>query len=241
MKELKDIKILIVDDDQDILRLLKLTFHKEGYLDITTCENAEEACDKVKEEKYNLIILDVMLPGKSGFEILPFIRELTNCPIFYLTARKTDFDKLAGFAYGADDYITKPFNPLEVIARSKAVLKRSYSLLEVRRQKQTEVYDYGYFKLNRTFGELIVNGKAKCCSAQLFQLLIYFCKNPNHVLSKEQIFQYVWGTHGKFVDPNTIAVHIFKLREIIEPNPKKPIYLLTVRGLGYKLVNPNEK
>ncbi|MCM3597481.1 response regulator transcription factor [Metabacillus idriensis] len=228
-------RILLVDDDNDILDLLQLTFQKEGYEKVSTCTSAEEALVKVQSEAFDLILLDVMLPRKTGFEILPFIKEYTNCPIFFLTAKKTDYDKLAGFAFGADDYITKPFNPLEVIARSNAMLKRTLTAATAH-PMQPEVYDYGYFKLDVGMGELTVKGAVEDCSAQLFQLLLYFCQNPNRVLTKEQIYEYVWGTKGKFVDNNTITVHVYKLREKIEPDPKKPQFLQTVRGLGYKLV-----
>ncbi|MBY0008132.1 response regulator transcription factor [Priestia aryabhattai] len=233
-------KILIVDDDNDILNLLLITFRKEGYEYISTCSTAKEALEYVKKERYDLIILDVMLPDKTGFEIAPYIREYSNTPFFFLTAKKSDFDKLTGFAYGADDYITKPFNPLEIIARSKVIMKRTESLNLSKKLQQT-FFDYEHFKLNRDTGELIVDNKHVECSAQIFQLLIYFCENPNKILTKEQLYENVWKENHKFIDNNTIAVYIYKLREKIEPNPKLPTFIQTVRGLGYKLVGKSLK
>ncbi|MCP3029631.1 response regulator transcription factor [Halobacillus sp. A5] len=227
--------ILIVDDDEDILSMLHLTFKKEKFTNITLCTNAEEGLELVKTSNFNLILLDVMLPGKSGFEILPSIRDCSDAPVFFLTAKDTDFDKLTGFAFGADDYITKPFNPLEVVARSKAILKRTIHAKPTKNEAEEKI-DFGYFRVDKRAAELIVDGETKECSAQLFQLLVFFCEHAGRVLTREQIYEHVWGSKGSFIDDNTIIVHIHKLREKIEPTPSKPVFLKTVRGLGYKMV-----
>ncbi|MYL73061.1 response regulator [Halobacillus litoralis] len=231
-------KILIVDDDQDILQMLRLTFSKENFSNISTCSNAEQALKLVQDKAFDLIILDVMLPGKSGFDIIPSIRKQTECPVFFLTAKGSDLDKLTGFAYGADDYITKPFNPLEVVARAKATLKRISQSQPLHSSNEKDRFDFGYFQVDRKSAELSVNGCPVDCSAHLFRLLLYFCKHEGQILSKDQIYEHVWGRHGDFVENNTIIVHIRKLREKIEPNPSKPIFIKTIRGLGYKLVRP---
>ncbi|WP_347552990.1 response regulator transcription factor (plasmid) [Pseudalkalibacillus hwajinpoensis] len=227
--------ILIVDDDEDILEMLRLTFQKENFTNLTLCTNAEDALDLVKKYSFDLILLDVMLPGKSGFEILPSVRDASDAPVFFLTAKDTDFNKLTGFAFGADDYITKPFNPLEIVARAKAILKRTI-YTKPKKHEQDEGIDFGYFKVNKKAAELIVEGETRECSAQLYQLLVFFCENSGRVLTKDQIYEQVWGSKGNFIDDNTIIVHIHKLRDKIEPNPSKPIFLKTVRGLGYKMV-----
>ncbi|SEH51080.1 DNA-binding response regulator, OmpR family, contains REC and winged-helix (wHTH) domain [Halobacillus karajensis] len=229
-------KILIVDDDQDILQMLRLTFLKENFPNITTCNNAEEVLQLIQDKRFDLILLDVMLPGKSGFDVLSSIRKKTECPVFFLTAKGSDLDKLTGFAYGADDYITKPFNPLEVVARAKATLKRINQSQSVHTSNEKDIFDFGYFQVNSKAAELVVNGSPIECSAYLFRLLIYFCENEGQVLSKDQIYEHVWGRHGDFVENNTIIVHIRKLREKIEPTPSKPKFIKTIRGLGYKLV-----
>ncbi|MNJ59883.1 Sensory transduction protein regX3 [compost metagenome] len=184
-----------------------------------------------------------MLPGKSGFEAAPFIRESTDAPILFLTARSTDLDKLTGFAIGGDDYIVKPFNPLEVIARVKVHLRRANAQFIAQRvspvsgqeQERREVYDFGYFIVDGTAKELTVNGVSVECPAQVFQLLLFLCRHPNRVFAKNELYERVWG-ESAINDDNTVMVHIHRIRERIERNPAQPEFLLTVRGLGYKLV-----
>lgn len=231
-------QILLVDDEKAILKLLQTVLAKEGFTEVNSVGNAEEAIEACRSKPYDLIILDVMLPGKSGFEAAPFIRELTNAPILFLTARSTDLDKLTGFAIGGDDYIVKPFNPLEVIARLKVHLRRSAGLsapLSSKRLGTQEIYDFGYFIVDGTAKELTVNGNAVDCPAQVFQLLLFLCRHPNRVFPKDELYERVWG-ESAINDDSTVMVHIHRIRERIERNPAKPEFLLTVRGLGYKLV-----
>src|SRR5690606_22993206 len=232
------LKILIVDDEEEILRLLTTVFEKEGFQHVKTCTTAEQALRLIGSEAFDLILLDVMLPDKSGFDIFPFIKEKTDAPIFFLTAKDSDLDKLSGFAYGADDYITKPFNPLEIIARSKAILRRT-NMQSKKVDEEDTVLHFGHFHIDLNTAELFVRNKKVSCTAQVFQLLTYFCKNPNRILTKEQIYENVWGGSGEFVDDNTIMVHIHKIRNKIEENPKNPKILQTVRGLGYRMVKRN--
>jgi DNA-binding response OmpR family regulator len=232
--------ILLVDDEEAILQMLKTVLEKEGFRNVDTCTRAEEAIRLIEKKAYDLLILDVMLPDRSGFELCTAIRQRTQAPIFFLTARDSDYDKLSGFAYGADDYITKPFHPLEVVARMKAHLRRTLSQSREQPYDSGRVYDFGRFQVNVAAAELIVDGKQVECSAQVFRLLLFFCERPNRVLTKQQIYEHVWNEYG-FFDENTVMVHIHKLRQKIEENPSQPKYLVTVRGLGYKLVADGRK
>lgn len=230
---MKDAQLLIVDDEQAILHMLTTIFKKEEFKHIDTASTAEEALALCQTKRYDLIFLDVMLPGRSGFEICPFIRETTDATIFFLTARSTDLDKLSGFALGADDYITKPFNPLEVVARVKAHLRRHTG--KISNISQT-IYQYGKVHVNTLSGEVTVEERTVELPAQVYQLLLFFCKHPNQLFSKSQLYEKVWGEEFLGED-NTVMVHIRKLREKIEDNPSKPRHLITVRGLGYKFVS----
>lgn len=229
-------KILIVDDEQAISQMLKTILLKENFHHIETAETANEALAACEKNRYDLVLLDVMLPDQSGFDICPFIRKTTDAPIFFLTARDTDLDKLSGFAMGADDYITKPFNPLEVVARVKAHLKRTFQITPSSSSQNDKFFDFGRFQVNAHSGELIVSGQSVDCPAQVFQLLLFFCEHPNQIFSKEQLYEKVWGEQALDGDDNTVMVHIRKIRERIEENPSQPKYLVTIRGLGYKLM-----
>ncbi|MEK5240504.1 response regulator transcription factor [Paenibacillus sp. FSL L8-0470] len=230
-------KILIVDDESSILKLLKTVLNKEGFPLIDTATTGEQAILACQTTKYDLILLDVMLPKQNGFEICPWIRQTTDAPILFLTARIGDFDKLTGFAVGGDDYITKPFNPLEVIARVRAQLRRYLKTADV--PNMNRIYTYRTFQVDEYAGELRVNDITVDCPAQVFQLLLFFCQNPNRVFSKRQLYEQVWGEQS-LSDDNTVMVHIHRIRERIEPNSSEPVYLITARGLGYKLVRESE-
>ncbi|TRZ36864.1 DNA-binding response regulator [Niallia circulans] len=229
-------RLLIVDDEQAIHQMLTVILKKEGFQRIDTAETAEEALRLCMANSYDLIFLDVMLPDRSGFDICPLIRERSNAPIFFLTARSTDLDKLSGFALGADDYITKPFNPLEAVARVKAHLRRHIST----NAKEAVSFHYGDLVVNSYSGEVSVRGLKVNLPAQVYQLLLFFCKHPNQLFSKAQLYENVWGEDFLGED-NTIMVHIRKLREKIEIVPSKPQYIVTVRGLGYKLATEGHR
>ena len=232
---MQDAQILIVDDEEAILHMLKTILHKEGFKQIDTACTGEDALALCQTKKYDVILLDVMLPNRSGFEVCPLIRQTTNAPIFFLTARSTDLDKLSGFALGADDYITKPFNPLEVVARIKAHLRR-HRQKSIPVQPAQKVYNYKDIEVNSLSGEVKVKGKVVELPAQVYQLLLFFCKHPNQLFSKGQLYEKVWGEEF-FGEDNTVMVHIRKLREKIEDNPGQPRHLVTIRGLGYKFVS----
>ncbi|MEH7009724.1 response regulator transcription factor [Neobacillus niacini] len=230
---MQEAQLLIVDDEKAILHMLTMILKREEFKYIDTACTAEEALTLCQTKRYDLILLDVMLPNRSGFEICPLIRETTNAPIFFLTARSTDLDKLSGFALGADDYITKPFNPLEVVARVKAHLRRHTG--KISNTSQT-FYQYGQIYVNTRSGEVTVKGRIVELPAQVYQLLLFFCKHPNQLFSKSQLYEKVWGEEFLGED-NTVMVHIRKLREKIEDDPSNPVHIITVRGLGYKFVS----
>jgi len=231
--------ILLVDDELSILEMMKTVLRKEGFTDIDTVRTAEEALEACAAKTYHLIVLDVMMPGRSGLEAAPFLRQLTDAPILFLTARTSDFDKLSGFAVGGDDYITKPFNPMEVVARIRSQLRRYMAALKqngpAESRKSGTVYDYGRFQVHEEAGELMVNGQAVGCPALVFQLLLYLCKNPNRIFSKSELYEQVWGVDA-LNDDNTVMVHIHRIRERIEVDPARPKFIVNVRGMGYKLV-----
>jgi DNA-binding response OmpR family regulator len=231
-------KILIVDDEVEILNMIKLVLQKEGFQSIETCATGKEAIHLIESKRYDLIILDVMLPDMLGYEICSTIRKISNAPIFFISARNSDLDKLTGFTHGGDDYITKPFNPLEVAARVKVQINRY--LASQGEKEEIGILDFGRFNLNTRSAELWVEGHHVPCSAQIYNLLLFFCKNPDRIFSKEQLYQQVWKD-DLMMDDNTVMVHIRKIREKIETNPSKPSFLQTVRGLGYKLVSEKSK
>ncbi|WP_339206794.1 response regulator transcription factor [Paenibacillus sp. FSL K6-3182] len=239
-------KIVIVEDEPSIVKMLQLVLQKEGFQHIHTAGTCQEALDTIARYGADIVLLDVMLPDGSGFELCSKIRQLGNPHILFLTAKASDLDILTGFAMGGDDYITKPFNPLEIAARIKARLRRMeeaeslppHSTFAPSVSAATAphlTYRYGRFQLNEAAGELLVDNQPVSCPAQVFQLLLYFCKNPGIVFSKGQLYEAVWGIDG-LGDDNTVMVHIRRIRERIEYDPSMPTHLLTVRGLGYKLV-----
>ncbi|WP_063564363.1 response regulator transcription factor [Paenibacillus sp. O199] len=248
------VSILLVDDEQAILHMLKTVLLKEQFVDIDTVTTGEEAIAACENKTYHCIVLDIMLPGKSGLEICPFLRQVTDAPILFLTAKTTDYDKLTGFAVGGDDYVVKPFNPLEVVARIKSLLKRylptkmaatttattpSSDVTSSFPAVQEGVYDFGRFQVFEQAGELQVEGQPVNCPALVYQLLLFFCKHPNRIFTKSELYERVWGSES-ISDDNTVMVHIHRIRERIEADPSNPAFLVNVRGLGYKLIQPNQ-
>jgi len=232
--------ILLVDDEEAIIQMVEMVMKKEGFQNIYKAMTGKDALKIVQSTKLDYIILDVMLPDTNGFELCKEIRKYMDVHILFLTAKVNDYDVLTGFESGGDDYVTKPFNPLEVVARMKAHLKRNVNEESTLSQTNDKIHHFGHFVVNEITGELIVDNKVVPCPAQVFLLLVYFCKHENQILSKEQLFNAVWGYDHLAEDDNTVMVHIRRIRERIEPDPSHPIYLLTVRGLGYKLVRRTE-
>ncbi|EHB50175.1 MULTISPECIES: response regulator transcription factor [Paenibacillus] len=234
-----NISVLLVDDEQGLCDMLTAVLKKEGFRFVRSAGTGEEAMRLLKELDPDVIILDVMLPDEDGFEVCRKIRKITEAPILFLTARDTDLDKLMGFGIGGDDYMTKPFNPLEVVARIKARLK--YKLKQERSaQSRITQLDFGYFRLDLEAGELIVNGKEVECPAREWELLVFLCRHPNRIFSTRQLYESVWN-EPYLGDEKTVVIHIFRLRKRMEPDPGNPRFLVNVRGLGYKMLAPRKE
>lgn len=232
-------KILLIDDEAGLLELLTITLKKERYHNITCAKTASEALELIKINTYDIIVLDVMLPDFSGFDLCTEIRKYTFTPIIFLTACGTDLDKLTGLALGGDDYMTKPFNPLEVVARIKAILRRQNHYIKTEDTAKSPQYDYGFFSLDMNNATLLVDGQVEECTAKEFELLCFFCKNPNHIFTAAQLYEAIWNEPGYGVE-KTITMHISRLRKKLHEDPKSPQFLINMRGIGYKFVPPKK-
>jgi DNA-binding response OmpR family regulator len=232
--------ILLIDDEEGLLVMLESLLRKEGYAHITKALSAAEALQAVRRAHYTLIVLDVMLPDMDGFALCTELRKITHAPILFLTARSSDLDKLQGLCLGGDDYITKPFNPMELVARINAHLRRISVYTSAGPNNAEELYVYDTLTVNRTTGELIVDGMDVPCPAKEFELLQYFCKHPNRVFTAQQLYEQVWGQMVQG-DEKTVVIHISRLRKKIEQDPSEPQILVTLRGIGYKFVAPVER
>jgi phosphate regulon transcriptional regulator PhoB len=225
-------KILVVEDEPDIRKLVHYNLAQERF-NVLEAEDGEKALKLVQREKPHLIVLDLMLPGLSGLELCRNLRgrpETSQIPILMLTAKAGEADRIVGLEMGADDYLTKPFSPRELVARVKAILRRTEMQSS---HLVSEVYEKGPLKINFSTYETIVRGKAVRLTLKEFELLGFLVQNPNRVLSRDQLLDRVWGGEV-FVDPRTVDVHIRRLRKAIEKNDRKPDWILTVRGVGYK-------
>lgn len=225
-------KVLVVEDEPDIRKLVHYNLTQERFK-VIEAEDGERALKIVQRERPHLIILDLMLPGLSGLEICRSLRErpeTARLPILMLTAKAGEADRVVGLEMGADDYLTKPFSPRELVARVKAILRRS----ETQSVPQSaELYEKGPLKVNFSTYEVSVKGKPVRLTLKEFELLRFLVQNPSRVLSRDQLLDRVWGGEV-FVDPRTVDVHIRRLRKAIEMNDRKPQWVLTVRGVGYK-------
>ncbi|CAI8927366.1 MULTISPECIES: response regulator transcription factor [Bacillus] len=226
--------ILLVDDEQGILDMLVLTLKKENFIHVTTALNGSETLNLVKNHPFDIILLDVMLPDIDGFELCRQIRNYTNTPILFVTARSSDLDKLTGLGIGGDDYITKPFNPLEVAARINVQLRRQQMLIRHHKEEHSNLH-FESFSLYPSEGLITVNGKSVHCTAKELELLTFLCTHPNRIFTAEQLYEQVWGLTS-MGDDKTVVMHISKLRKKIEEDPKSPTYIVNLRGIGYKFI-----
>lgn len=224
-------KILIVDDENDIAELISDILEDEGY-ETYIANNGKTAISLVKEEDFDLILLDVMMPDISGTEVCAAIRNLTSCPIIFVTAKTNLTSKLVGFEVGADDYITKPFINEELVARVKAHLRRDKRSLG---NKKGNIIEISEIKLNKESFEVFKNGEPVMLSTKEFELLRYLMENAGIVLSKDQIYQSVWKNN--YGDIGTVAVNIKSLRNKLDQDEK---YIKTIWGMGYKFVKVQE-
>ena len=230
-------KIMIVDDEPDILDLLEKSLIIEGFDNIVKINNGLSAVSSCRELQPDMIILDVMLPGIDGYEVCKRIREFSHCPILFLSSKNDELDKILGLAVGGDDYVTKPFSPKEVAFRVKAQLRRT----EYRqRPPKAQPLTVGALSIDPEGCRVTKGGKEIELTAREFEILQYMAQNIGRVISRERLYETVWGEDGFGCD-NTIMVHIRHLREKLEDDPAAPKYIVTMKGLGYKLVNPYEK
>ena len=222
-------KVLVVDDEKLIVKGIRFSLEQDG-MEVTCAYDGEEALHLAQENKFDMILLDIMLPKMGGFEVCQAIREFSNMPIVMLTAKGDDMDKILGLEYGADDYITKPFNILEVKARIKAIMRRTAA--SEPKEENSKVIESGDLKLDCESRRLFVQGREINLTAKEFDLLELLVMNPNKVYSRENLLNLVWGYEYPG-DVRTVDVHVRRLREKIEPNPSEPKYVHTKWGVGY--------
>ena len=224
-------KILIVEDEISIAELEKDYLELSGFeVEIETDGN--RGLKRALEEDFDLFILDLMLPNVDGFEICKKIRETKNTPIIMISAKKDDIDKIRGLGLGADDYITKPFSPSEMVARVKAHLSR-YERLSGSGMPVNDIFEIRGLKIDKTARRVYINGEEKNFTTKEFDLLTFLAQNPNHVFTKEELFKKIWDMES-IGDIATVTVHIKKIREKIELNTAKPQYIETIWGVGYR-------
>ncbi len=225
--------ILVVDDDKEIVRAINIYLSNEGY-NIFEAYDGLEALEIVKNEEIHLIILDIMMPKLDGIATITRIRKEKNVPVIFLSAKSEDTDKIIGLNIGADDYVTKPFNPLELIARVKSLIRRYTVLGNMITSNQKSVLSTGGLSLNTETTQVFVDGEEVKLTSTEYKILKLLMKRPNKVFSIEEIYESVWGEISYMTD-NTVAVHIRHIREKIEIDPKNPKYLKVVWGIGYKI------
>lgn len=224
-------KILIIEDETAIAELERDYLELSGY-EVTIAEDGVKGKNAALQEAYDLVILDLMLPGSDGFEICKAIREAKDIPILMVSAKKDEVDKIRGLGLGADDYMTKPFSPSEMVARVKAHLQR-YERLVGSGIKENKVVETRGLRIDKTARRVFVNGEEKAFTTKEFDLLTYLAENPNRVFTKDELFREIWDMDS-VGDIATVTVHIKKVREKIEADTTNPQYIETIWGVGYR-------
>ena len=226
-------RILVVDDEKLIVKGIRFSLEQDN-MEVDCAYDGEESINLAKQKEYDVVLLDVMLPKFDGYEVCQAIREFSEMPIIMLTAKGNDMDKILGLEYGADDYITKPFNILEVKARIKAIMRRNTKKSRRESRAESNVVTSGDLKLDRDSRRVFIGEKEINLTAKEFDLLELLACNPNKVYSREQLLTYVWGNKAMDSgDVRTVDVHVRRLREKIEPSPSDPKYVHTKWGVGY--------
>lgn len=223
--------ILIVDDDKEINELISISLKREGY-HVISAYDGHEALSLAKEHSPDLVILDVLLPKLDGFEVCSELRKISTVPILFVSCKDEDIDKVLGLRLGGDDFISKPFSVIELVARVKAHMRRNYQF-QKRDLERDKVLKYENLVIDPNTHQVTVNGKHVELSPKEFKLLYHLAKNPNRVYKNEQLFTMLWD-EDYVGDTHTVMVHIYNLRKKIEDNPAKPKYIQTIRGVGYK-------
>lgn len=225
--------ILVCDDDKEIVKAIEIYLNKEGY-NVLKTYNGEEALKVLKNNTIHLVILDIMMPVKDGIETLNEIRKTESIPVIMLSAKSEDEDKINGLNLGADDYVTKPFNPLELIARVNSGIRRYTKLGNIDSNENKNIYKTGELIIDDDLKKVIVEGKEVKLTPTEYNILKFLTKNKGNVYSIEKIYENVWNDEA-YAAENIIAVHIRHIREKIEINPKEPKYLKVIWGIGYKI------
>ncbi|MET3698683.1 DNA-binding response OmpR family regulator [Bacillus oleivorans] len=234
-------KVMLVEDDRDIREILQLYLQKEGYT-IIHAEDGITALRLLKEQKPDIIILDVVLPGMDGFEVCRLLRQKTSVPILFLSSKEDEIDKILGHKIGGDDYITKPFSPALVTVKIQAHLRRHHHIvneLSPPYGNMKQIIEYPGLFIDKVSCVVKANGSTVLLSAKEYQLLCLLAEHPNRVFSVEDIFELIWGEES-LGDYRTVMVHVSNLRKKIEPIPANPMYIITVRGMGYKFIGFQE-
>ena len=226
-------KILVCDDDKEIVEAIKIYLSNEGY-EILCAYDGTEALDIIKKTEVDLIILDVMMPGLDGIHTTLRIRETSSVPIIILSAKSEDADKILGLNIGADDYLTKPFNPMELVARVKSQIRRYTQLGNMSGEADSHVYTCGDLSIDDDTKEVKITGEIIKLTPIEYQILLLLVKNPGKVYSIDEIYENIWNEEAIGAD-NTVAVHIRHIREKIEIDPRNPRFLKVVWGVGYKV------
>ena len=224
-------RILIIEDEEAIADLEKDYLELSGF-EVKICNTGDEGLQTALREEFDLIVLDLMLPGLDGFDVCKKVREEKNIPIIMVSAKKEDIDKIRGLGMGADDYMTKPFSPSELVARVKAHLAR-YDRLVGSSNKNNDVIEIRGIRIDKTARRVIVDGEEKAFTGKEFDLLTFLAEHPNHVYTKEELFREIWDMDS-IGDIATVTVHIKKIREKIEFDSAKPQYIETIWGVGYR-------
>ena len=227
------ISILVVDDEKEIADLVEIYLVSDGYK-VFKANNAQEGLEILDKEEIHLVLLDIMMPGMDGLEMCRRIRETNNIPIIMLSAKSTDLDKILGLGTGADDYVVKPFNPLELTARVKSQLRRYTQLGNLNQSSNENVYKCGGLTINDDTKEVYVDDEQIKLTPIEYNILLLLVKNAGKVFSIDEIYEQIWNEEAIGAD-NTVAVHIRHIREKIEINPREPRYLKVVWGVGYKI------
>lgn len=239
MNSIYDCKILLVDDERELLRMVESILRGEGFWRLITASNCQEALRRFETEKPDIAVLDVMLPDGDGFSLLQSFRSTREVPVLFLSAKDEDADRLLGLGLGADDYIIKPFLPRELVLRLKAIIQRSY-FPTILKQARRPVFNLGDNKIDLNSGMVLSARAPQTLTAKEFALIEKLYENRGNIVTGDMLCDAVWG-EGLYGYENTLMVHIRRLREKIEPEPSNPQFLITVRGLGYKLIGAEDE
>jgi DNA-binding response OmpR family regulator len=222
--------VLVVEDEPSVGEIVSLYLRRAGF-QVEVIDDGQKALQWLKQNEPTLVVLDLMLPGADGWEITRQMRARNDTPIIMLTARREEMDRIAGLEMGADDYLTKPFSPQELVSRVRAVLRRTRPVAPA--ESETKTMSFGKLVIDIQARRVLLDGEEKTLTAKEFDLLLHLARHPRQVFSRDQLLERIWG-ESDYIDPGTVTVHIRRLREKIENDPAAPVHLQTVWGVGYR-------